>query len=83
MIPTRLPTPVSAKGCIFEVWGRTVKSWCLTCEQALHLGETREVAQGQHMKGDVSARGRERMGASFLCPLWLPCVVSHNLLCSP
>ena len=37
--PPPFPTPVSAIGCFFKVWGRTVTSWCLACEQALHLGE--------------------------------------------
>ena len=31
--------------------------WNVAREQALHLGESREVTLGQHAKGDASARG--------------------------
>ena len=31
----------------------------VACEQALHLGELREVTQEQHAKGDASVRGRK------------------------
>jgi len=31
----------------------------VACEQALHLGELREVTWEQHAKGDASVRGRK------------------------
>ena len=39
----------------------------LACEQALLLGESREVTREPHAKGDVSARGGERKEFSFSC----------------
>ena len=38
-----------------------MRDWCyvlinLVCEQALHLGESREVMREQQAKGDASAR---------------------------
>ena len=39
----------------------------LAREQALLLGESREVTREPHAKGDVSARGGERKEFSFSC----------------
>ena len=33
----------------------------VACEQALHLGESREVTREQHAKGNASARGAPRL----------------------
>jgi len=35
------------------------------CEQALNLGESREVTREQHAKGDASARGAPRLTRAF------------------
>ena len=63
--PPPFPTPVSAIGCFFKVWGRTVTSWCLACEQALHLGEFARSHARAARKRRCNCKWRRKKGSSF------------------
>ena len=61
-----------------DVW-RTDFLLMIACEQALHLGEPREVTWEQHAKGDASARVSAFSRGSPRSPLMV-CVISMEFL---